>query len=159
LKEDQKMARLTAKQTTSLRRLTKKLSALRSTLKKDERDLLDQLIIGAAVEVKGHAMREATRVDAKVTTKRGAMREASRVDAMREQAAEVKGHTMFDTRLGAMREAGRVDAMREQAAEVKGHTMFDTRLGAMREQASVASAVREAVSFNAVTGVYTVNIK
>ena len=124
------MARLTAKQTTALRRLTKKLSALRSTLKKDERELLDQLVIGAAVEVKGHAMREASRVDAKTTTKRGAMREASRVDAMR-----------------------------EQAAEVKGHTMFDTRLGAMREQASVASAVREAVSFNAVTGVYTVNIK
>ncbi len=49
------------KQTRTLKRLIKKLSALRVTLTKSERELLDTLILGApagdrAVEVEGHAM-------------------------------------------------------------------------------------------------------
>ncbi len=39
----------------ALVRVTKKLSALRSTLKKDERELLDRIVLGAA-EVAGHAV-------------------------------------------------------------------------------------------------------
>jgi hypothetical protein len=39
----------------TLNRLIRKLSAMRTTLRKDEREMLDQLLIGAQVDVKGHA--------------------------------------------------------------------------------------------------------
>ena len=53
------------KETQSLKRLTEKLSALRRTLRNDERDLLDQLVLGApAAEVEAHRM-----ADQKVTAK------------------------------------------------------------------------------------------
>jgi hypothetical protein len=42
------------KQTAAMKRLLKKLSALRKTLRKDERELLDHLVIRES-EVKGHA--------------------------------------------------------------------------------------------------------
>jgi hypothetical protein len=44
------------KQTRALKRLTKKLSALRKTLRADERNLLDRMILGdeAAAEVQAH---------------------------------------------------------------------------------------------------------
>lgn len=43
------------KQTQALKRLTKKLNALRKTLRKDERDILDQLVLGeAGAEVAAH---------------------------------------------------------------------------------------------------------
>jgi len=43
----------------ALKRLVKKLSALRATLRKEERDLLDELIVGRAAEVEGHSMNAA----------------------------------------------------------------------------------------------------
>ena len=52
------------KQTQALKRLTKKLSALRTTLRKDERDLLDQLILGASADVAGHALTSAISTEA-----------------------------------------------------------------------------------------------
>ena len=47
------------KQTQALGRLTKKLSALRKTLAKDERFILDQLILGADADVAGHRLTSA----------------------------------------------------------------------------------------------------
>lgn len=44
------------KQDQSFKRLLKKLSALRATLKNDERKLLDQLVIGSADEVEAHSL-------------------------------------------------------------------------------------------------------
>ena len=44
------------KQTRTMKRLVKKLSALRHTLSKSERELLDTLILGAPAEVMGHAI-------------------------------------------------------------------------------------------------------
>src|SRR5512137_1632015 len=44
------------KRTRTLKRLVKKLSALRHTLSKSERELLDTLILGAPAEVAGHAI-------------------------------------------------------------------------------------------------------
>ena len=46
----------TDKRTLAMKRLLKKLSALRKTLRKDERELLDQLVIRESSEVKGHEM-------------------------------------------------------------------------------------------------------
>jgi len=43
------------KQTATMKRLLKKLSALRKTLRKDERELLDHLVIRES-EVQGHVM-------------------------------------------------------------------------------------------------------
>ena len=44
------------KQARALARLLKKLSALRMTLGKDERDILDQLVLGAKAQVGGHRL-------------------------------------------------------------------------------------------------------
>ena len=44
------------KQDQAVKRLLKKLSALRATLKNDERSLLDQLVTGAANEVEAHRL-------------------------------------------------------------------------------------------------------
>jgi hypothetical protein len=42
-------------QSKALNRLIRKLSAIRTTLRKDERELLDQLLVGKQVDVSGHA--------------------------------------------------------------------------------------------------------
>jgi hypothetical protein len=44
------------KQDQAIKRLLKKLSALRATLKNDERKLLDQLVIGSEDEVEAHSI-------------------------------------------------------------------------------------------------------
>ena len=44
------------KQDQAFKRLLKKLSALRATLKNDERSLLDGLVIGSADEVEAHSL-------------------------------------------------------------------------------------------------------
>ena len=55
------------KNTQALKRLVKKLSALRATLRSDERALLDQLILGsAAAEVEAHSLTSAAAKGAKV---------------------------------------------------------------------------------------------
>ncbi len=47
------------KRTQAAKRLAKKLTALRQTLRKDEREILDQLITKAEPEVQGHSVVEA----------------------------------------------------------------------------------------------------
>jgi|GEM_PF-4354633 hypothetical protein len=92
----------------ALVRVTKKLSALRSTLKKDERELLDRIVLGAA-EVAGHA------VTAEVFSKR-------ELPSKRESPAktdEVMGHAA--TEFASKRE---LPSKRESPAktdEVMGH--------------------------------------
>jgi hypothetical protein len=54
-------------QTTS--RLLKKLSALRSTLRKDERDLLDAMVLRSAEDVSAHVLNTAKAIGAKATAK------------------------------------------------------------------------------------------
>ncbi len=46
------------KQTQAAKRLAKKLTALRQTLRKDERDILDRLVAHTEPEVKGHVVME-----------------------------------------------------------------------------------------------------
>ncbi len=47
---------MTDKKTQAAKRLAKKLTALRQTLRKDEREILDQLVTKAAPEVEGHSI-------------------------------------------------------------------------------------------------------
>ena len=51
----------------ALKRLLKKLSALRATLKSEERNLLDGLIIGSADEAAAHRMNVGSRVTPRTT--------------------------------------------------------------------------------------------
>lgn len=116
------------KQTQALKRLTKKLSALRKTLRKDERDLLDQLILGeGAAEVSAHkfsskASSKAAEVEAHKFTPKAATK-----------AAEVVVHSM----------APKASPKASQAAvEVTAHKL--------------SASSRPVVSYNASTGSYIV---
>ncbi len=49
---------MTEKELQARKRLAKKLTALRKTLRKDERDILDRIVVGTGAEVSGHSMLE-----------------------------------------------------------------------------------------------------
>jgi hypothetical protein len=149
---------LNDKQAAALKRVTKKLTAMRQTLTKDERQVLDLLIVGATTEVKGHRMADQSAVSSRVSSK---------VSKRASAAAEVQGHTMIDTRIGAMKD---VNAMRDggalkdvnAAAEVQGHML--TTAGALKDAGAVhdsgaAQDVRASVVFNAATSGYMVTFK
>ncbi len=53
---------MTDKEIQAQKRLAKKLTALRKTLRKDERDILDRLVTRNAGEVEGHLLRSAEEV-------------------------------------------------------------------------------------------------
>jgi len=86
------------KQTQALKRLTKKLSALRTTLRKDERDLLDQLILGASADVAGHALTSAISTEAMTSrpteVAAHAMTSAKSTEAVTSRPTEVAAHAM-----------------------------------------------------------------
>ncbi len=98
------------KQSRALGRLLKKLSALRVTLGKDERDLLDQLVLGAKAEVGGHAL--TSRVAAKPSSK-PSERIAGR--------AEVGGHALT-SRVTAKPSTKPSERIADRA-EVGGHAL------------------------------------
>jgi hypothetical protein len=143
---------MTSKETAALRRLSKKLSALRATLNKDERALLDRMILGK--EVQAHAGRK--------------------------RAAEVQGHTIvragrkLAAAMGAMAatpaaqktvSGGRKASRTISAAEVQGHSVMAvstastanrTALGPVQAASAASSANRAAAgpvqSASAATG-------
>ena len=67
------------KQDQAIKRLLKKLSALRATLKNDERKMLDQLVIGSVNEVEAHTLSQKSPFTAAKAAK-GA-KDASEVEA------------------------------------------------------------------------------
>jgi hypothetical protein len=131
------------KQTQALKRLTKKLSALRATLRKDERDLLDQLILGASADVAGHALTSAisteavtsrpTEVAAHAMTSAKSSKPASR-------RAEVAGHTLTS--------AISTEAVTSRPTEVAAHAMT-----------SATSSIREAIAFDSAKAMYKVKAR
>ena len=124
-----------AKQAQVLKRVTKKLSALRVTLRKDERDILDQLILGAKAEVGGHRLASA----------KASRAASSRVAAAK--AAEVDAH--------AMSNAMSARASSAKAAEVGAHAMsnaISTRVAAKQATA----ALRKAINLDAAGATYIV---
>jgi hypothetical protein len=127
---------MTSKEQAALRRLAKKLSAMRATLSKDERVWLDRLILGEQ-EVAAHAMTAPQRVT-RVT---------------KATAAQVAAHAMT-----APQRVTRVT--KATAAEVAAHTAAIpqkvTRV--TRVQASQAAANSQALlEFDATTGGYRIN--
>jgi hypothetical protein len=76
------------KQTQALKRLTKKLSAMRKTLRKDERDILDQLVVGGpAGEVQAHKIAGSTQPMITILEKSGSY-------VVEWEGPEVEGHLM-----------------------------------------------------------------
>jgi hypothetical protein len=126
------------KQTQALKRLTKKLSALRKTLRKDERELLDALILGdeAAAEVNAHSLvSKADRVAKADVTAHQLIQKADRADK-----ADVVAHQLIQR-------ADRV-AKADAVAEVQAHRL---------NQAAVAAvSIRSMVDFDAVNGKYVI---
>jgi uncharacterized protein YjbI with pentapeptide repeats len=134
------------KQTRTLKRLTKKLSALRQTLSKSERELLDTLILGAPAEVSGHALHGAQVAGAQVAGAQMAGAQiAGAMAAGAVPSAEVSGHAMHGAQVAGAQIAGATAAGAVPSAEVSGHAM-----------ASASAQVQSAISFNAAKGAYTV---
>ena len=103
------------KQTRTLKRLVKKLSALRQTLTKSERELLDTLVLGASAEVEAHAMAAGRAAAGRAAAGRAAAGRAAAGRAVEAvQTAEVEGHAMAAGRAAAGRAAaGRAVAGRQ----------------------------------------------
>jgi hypothetical protein len=138
---------LSATQTAALKRVTKKLSIVRKTLTKAERQVLDLLITGATTEVAGHRAANSAAVF-EPTAKKGSKRAAL-------AAAEVSGHQM-DWRLGKkdpgmVREGGM--AKDQSAAEVMGHS---ASVAASANVSAAAANLGFQVAFNAATNSYVI---
>ena len=104
------------KQAQALKRLTKKLSALRKTLRKDERELLDALILGdeAAAEVNAHSL--VSKADRVAKADTVAEVQAHRLAAAATAAAAVSAVVSFDAVTGNYIVAA-------EEPEVEGHLL------------------------------------
>lgn len=149
---------MTAKEKAALKRVAKKLSAMRATLNKNERIWLDRIVLGGevtahAATAPGKALRatqaQAAQVAAHAMT---APKKALRVT--KDQAAQVAAHAMTATNK-AMR------VTRAQAAEVAAHaaTAPQKALRVTRAQAAQLAAANAAnvLEFDATTGGYRLN--
>jgi hypothetical protein len=159
---------MAAKQVLAMKSLARKLSALRVTLRKDERVLLDQMVLGAFSEVQGHAMHGAASgaatgaavgaassaaTGAAVGAASGVLHDAKN----KKRGTEVEGH-MMDWR-PAMHEAASAGAVRDQSAEVSGHAMQGAAVGAATSAATgaaVGAAVGAAITFDSKKKAYVV---
>jgi hypothetical protein len=123
------------KQDQAIKRLLKKLSALRATLTNDERSVLDGLVLGSVSEVETHSMnisaaRPASKPMARAAADEvransmnvSAARPASK-PAARAAADEVSAHSM---NVSAARSASK-PAARAAADEVSAHSMENER--------------------------------
>jgi hypothetical protein len=123
------------KKNQALGRLTKKLSALRATLRKDERDLLDELILGAAAEVAAHSMTTAAATKAMKTPK----------------TVEVAAHSMTT--------AAATKAMKTpKTVEVAAHSMAGAASKSARVSRPSARRINELIEFDEQAKVYRVKI-
>ena len=110
-------------------RLLKKLSALRATLKGDERNLLDGLIIGSVDEVGAHSLKvtpiSPARSTAKATSPDEARANAMKVNTARSTArSTAKATSPDEARANAMKvNTARSTAKATSPDEVKAHSI------------------------------------
>ncbi len=128
------------KQTQALKRLTKKLGALRQTLRADERSLLDRIILGdeTAAEVRAHKAggggygpRRAAA--AKAADKAAEVRAHKLAPKVADKVAEVEAHKL-------------APKVAEKVAEVEAHRLAP----------KADSALRPMIGFDAVNGNYVI---
>ncbi len=128
------------KQTLALKRLLKKLSALRVTLRRDERDLLDQLVLGASADVAGHAMVGA------------ASTQAAAAKMARAASTEVAAHQLAKA---AATKAAAAKMARAASTEVAAHAMStEAAARGVVSGAQLASSIRAAIAFDAARAIY-----
>ena len=121
------------KQDQAAKRLLKKLSALRATLKNDERKLLDQLVTGSADEVEAHTMRTSSANAATNAVHRFA-------------ANEVEAHSL---NIQSSANAARNTGTNAAANEVEAHSLnVQTANAAKNASRNVAANEVEAHSLN-----------
>lgn len=110
------------KQQAALKRLTKKLSALRQTLRKDERDILDTMVIGKPAEVRGHRLERVERLE----TMTGAARKKN-TPKRRGGEPEVSGHALNpgSQTLGAQTLGAQTLGAQTLGAQTLGALTFD----------------------------------
>lgn len=154
------------KQKTSLKRLAKKLSALRATLSKDERVLLDQIVLGAQ-EVKPHVMTSGAANPGKPKAASGGANEVMAHRMIKSKAAtgaanEVMAHAMTSRAANP----GKPKAATGGANEVMAHAMTPgtanqaASTGAANQAASTGAASASStgaaslLQFDAMTGGY-----
>jgi len=158
---------MTPKEKATLNRLAKKLSAIRATLKKDERDMLDRLILG---EVGGHALKagkpqKALKMTQAETAAHSMTGSAASMKVSRASKAttEVAAHSMI-----IPNQAQAVNAMKAAKTDMVAHSMkagaATAKVAGPRQAstaqaaaASAASASAALLQFDATTGGYTVN--
>lgn len=156
---------MNTKEKATLNRLAKKLSAIRATLKKDERDMLDRLILGhevgghkmttgkpqrtvgaAAAETKGHAS-TATAASMKVS------RAAKATSDVQAHGMIVPGQTQAAKKMTAAKTDMVLHSMKVDtaASKVQGPRLANTAQAAGAVAASTSSAMLE---FDETTGGY-----
>ena len=143
------------KQTQALARLLKKMSALRVTLRKDERDLLDEIVLGAKAEVAGHKLSgamsgrvaKAKRAEVAGHKLSAKVLKAKRADeAVTPRPTEVIAHRMAGAKTVSARMAGRADeAVTPRPTEVIAHRM--------------AGAIRDSIEFDSTKKAYKVRTR
>jgi hypothetical protein len=138
------------KQDQAFNRLLKKLSALRATLKGDERNLLDGLIIGPNDEVAAHSMRvtpisptrSSTRASSPDEVRASAMKVSSTRSSTRASTPdEVKASTMKVSSTRSSTRASTPDEVRASAMKVSS-TRSSTRASSPDEVRANAMTVR-----------------
>lgn len=129
------------KQQAALKRLTKKLSALRQTLRKDERELLDTIVLGQRAEVKGHRLYGTTVGGATVGGATVGSRD-KRTTKKGKGDAEVSGHAMFGSATTGPQNASVGSAVGSAATSAFG--------------AATSTAIQASVTFDADSATYRV---
>ena len=148
---------MTKQEQAALKRVAKKLSAMRATLNKSERNWLDRLILGES-EVAAHRAhgaqktQRAGKVQAAEVAAHAATAPQRVARVARTQAAEVAAHAAT-----APQRVARV--ARTQAAEVAAHaaTIPQRVARVNRTTATQAAANQALLEFDATTGGYRIN--
>lgn len=127
------------KQQASLKRLAKKLSALRATLSKDERVLLDRIVLGVQQEVSPHMISAGAEQSRKRATTTGKATPTRNRYTTGGAAKEVAGHALVPA--GSV--MGKQKAAVSSANEVAVHSMTMTGSATLGKQKAATSSANE----------------
>jgi hypothetical protein len=118
--------KMSANQEQSMNRLLKKLSALRATLRKDERDLLDAFVLsasGSADEVAAHSLAAAKVTAAKATSKAA-------------EADEARAHSLAAAKVTAAKATSKASG----ADEARAHSLAAAKVTAAKATSKASEA-------------------
>ena len=143
---------MTKQEQAALKRVTKKLSAMRATLRKDERIWLDRIVLGET-EVTGHAATapskamKVTKATAAEVAAHAATAPSKAMKVTKATAAEVAAHA-------ATAPSKAMKVTKATAAEVAAHA---ATIPQKVQRVTAAQGPQGLVKLDAVTGAYTLN--